>query len=92
MILLYNVYLDKKIITENNGVNLSYSPNQVFYRGNYPQYKSIDIFKYSLASVVNIYSWSKVIINVVLHPELEPKKKELFEKRHSYSCYNLLEI
>ena len=79
MILLYNVYLDKKTITENNDANLSYSKNQVFYRGNYSQYNNIDIFKYTLASVVNIYPWSKVIINVVLHPELESKKEELFD-------------
>jgi hypothetical protein len=68
MILLYNVYLDKGI--RNPGV---------YYRGNYDTYNNIDIFKYTLASVVDIYPWSKVIINIVLHPEFESQKEDLFK-------------
>ena len=46
---------------------------------NYNNYSNIDIFKYTLASVVDIYPWSKVIINVVLHPEFENQKEDLFK-------------
>tara|TARA_R110000824_G_scaffold172199_1_gene349953 strand:+ start:80 stop:1198 length:1119 start_codon:yes stop_codon:yes gene_type:complete len=69
MILLYNVYLDDKI--RHPGL---------FYRGLYGDYNnSVNVFKYTLASVVDIYPWSKVIINVELNPTLSHRKEELFD-------------
>lgn len=80
MILLYNVYLDKNV--RHPGL---------YCRGNYDTYNNIDIFKYTLASVVNIYSWSKVIINVVLHAEFENEKSNLFKYITDLFCeYNLI--
>jgi hypothetical protein len=67
MILLYNVYLDDKIRLPGT-----------FYRGNYGDFNnSIDVFKYALSSVVDIYPWTKVIINVELNPTLTYREEEL---------------
>jgi len=67
MILLYNVYLDDKIRIPG-----------FFYRGNYGNNtNSIDVFKYALSSVVDIYPWTRVIINVELNPTLSHREEEL---------------
>jgi hypothetical protein len=69
MILLYNCYLDDKPRIPG-----------LYFRGNYGyNTDSIDIFKYTLSSVSNIYNWKKVIINVVLNPTLNNRKTELFD-------------
>lgn len=67
MILLYNVYLDDKIRLPG-----------LYYRGKYGDYNdTLNVFKYALNSVSNIYPWTKVIINVELNPTLNNRKEEL---------------
>ena len=52
MILLYNVYLQY----DRSG------HKSVYYRGLYEHKdKSLDVFKYSLMSVKDLYPWSKII-------------------------------
>lgn len=80
MILLYNVYLDDKIRLPG-----------WFYRGNYGDFNnSINVFKYALSSVVNIYPWTKVIINVELNPTLTHREEELnIYIKELFKNYNL---
>lgn len=82
MILLYNVYLDSKIRIDG-----------LYFRGNYEiNNTSVDVFKYTLSSVVNIYPWKKVIINVEFAENIEEKiREDLFEYiRSLFNNYNLL--
>lgn len=67
MILLYNVYLDDKVRIPG-----------FYYRGLYGENtNSIDVFKYTLNSVVNIYNWKKVIIKFELCESFSNRKEEL---------------
>ena len=67
MILLYNVYIAKEPRIPG-----------IFFRGLYNNSSQLDVFKYSLCSVANIYNWSKIIINVELDDYFNDKKDELF--------------
>jgi hypothetical protein len=67
MILVYNVYLDDK----------ARSPGY-YFRGFYGEnISTIDVFKYTLNSVVNIYNWKKVIIKFELCDSYKNKTDEL---------------
>ena len=67
MILLYNVYLDDKVRIPG-----------LLYRGNYDEYTDrIDLFKYTLSSVVDLYPWTKVLINFEVNPSLSHREEEL---------------
>lgn len=70
MILLYNVYLESKPRIEG-----------LYFRGNYDKYtESIDVFKYALSSIVDVYPWKKVIINIEFENIItEEKRQNLFE-------------
>lgn len=69
MTLLYNVYLDDKVRIPG-----------FYFRGLYGEKtNSIDIFKYALHSVVNIYDWKKVIINFELCESYKNKEHELLD-------------
>ena len=67
MILLYNVYLDDKVRRPG-----------LYFRGLYGEnISTIDVFKYTLNSVVNIYNWKKVIIKFELCDSYKNKESEL---------------
>lgn len=69
MILLYNVYLEY----DRPGQTIAY------FRGLYEhKEKSLDVFKYSLMSVKDLYPWSKIIINCELDKKFENRKEELY--------------
>ena len=68
MILLYNVYLQYDRSGHKN----------IYYRGLYEHKdKSLDVFKYSLMSVKDLYPWSKIIINCELDEKFENRREEL---------------
>jgi hypothetical protein len=79
MILLYNVYLDDKV--RRSGL---------YFRGLYGEnISTIDVFKYTLNSVVNIYNWKKRIVNVNIHDEYNEyhyKNERDLAKIHPFTC------
>lgn len=74
MILLYNVY-----ITETNPKLNNIQINYKKLRGNLKSHSNFDTFKYSIASVSQIYHWKKAIIYIKLDDIYQPRKDELEE-------------
>jgi len=81
MILLYNIYLDDKIRIPG-----------FLFRGLYRNDShSVEVFKYTLSSVVDSYNWKKVIINVEFADSLQDKKEELFSYiKNLFKKYELI--
>lgn len=67
MILLFNVYLCPSGL------------NQTYFRGNLPTDDKVNVFKYCLSSLHNIYDWSQVIIKFKLHDVYKHRETELVD-------------
>jgi len=68
MVLFYNVYLADKPLEKGGR----------YYRGRYSSWvNTMDVFKYTLASVANLYPWSRVIINYETCDTLKHRVTEL---------------
>lgn len=82
MVLFYNVYLADEPLEKGGR----------YYRGLYsPWVDTIDVFKYTLASVADLYPWSRVIINYETCDALKPRVEELNNYINSlFGKYDLL--
>jgi len=82
MILLFNVF-----ITDTHAKGVGAYQNREMAKS----FDKLDIYKYSLASLANVYPWKKVIINTKLDEKYSERREELNNFiREEFGKYDLL--
>ena len=82
MILLFNVF-----ITDTHAKGVGAYQNREMAKS----FDKLDVYKYSLASLANVYPWKKVIINTKLDENYSGRREELNNFiREEFGKYDLL--